>query len=374
MSTRSRATERGPGAAGRRAHRNVALLFTVLAGTAVMTTTACNDDGPTQPEVVGTLIGPEGGTVTVEDVTLAIPAGALDEDTDIVIENVGDAAYTADPFYIDGTAHRIKPEGLALDGGATLTIRYQAGDIPPEHHLEHLRITERTQDKWREMAQNRVRTQQQAVEAHIERFGTYGMNRADPDKLQVASVVVEPASLSLALEETGQLEATAFCEHGVALERVFTWSTDDEGVATVDETGLVTGVAEGNAVVAAETEGVSGTADVTVVGTVASMIVSPATFSIFESETQQLSAEAYDGNDNVLARTFTWSSSDESIATVDADGLVQALLPGKATISAEAEGVSGSAEAEVDPVIESIVVSAATSPIRNTSMRWSSGD
>jgi len=361
MNIRSRRAHRGPGAAGWTAPTSVAVLFAVLSATAVVTTTSCKSDSPTAPEPVGTLIGPEGGTVVVEDVTLAIPAGVLTEAVDVVIENVGDAAYTADPFFIDGTAHLLKPAGLVLGGsGATLTIRYDPSNVPTGYFAQRLQITEREQEQWQAMTQNQVRVQEHAIEAHIESFGTYGVVGPDPDKMQVASVVIDPTSLGLALDETGQLEATALCAGDLPLDREITWSSSDEAVATVDETGLVTGKAEGSATITAETEGVSATAAVTVAGSVAEVVVTPASFSILEGDTQQLTAEAKDANGHALVRTITWSSSDETVATVDEDGLVHALLPGAATISATAEGVTGSAAADIGARITSIVVTPAT--------------
>jgi uncharacterized protein YjdB len=359
MSIRGRLAHRGPGAAGWTAPTSVAVLFAVLSATAVLTTTSCKD--PTSPLASGTLIGPAGGTVVLEDVTLAIPAGALTEVVDVVIENVGDASYTANPFFIDGTAHVIKPEGLSLAGsGATLTIRYDPSNVPTGYFAQRLQITEREQQQWRAMTQNQVRLQEHAIEAHIERFGTFGVVGPDPDKMQVASVVIDPTSLGLALDETGQLEATALCAGGLPLDREITWSSSDDAIATVDDTGLVTGVAEGSATITAEAGGESATAAVTVAGSVAQVVVSPASFSILEGDTQQLTAEAKDANGHVLVRAFTWSSSDETVATVDANGLVEALLPGAATISATAEAVSGTSAADIGARITSVVVSPAS--------------
>ena len=54
----------------------------------------------------------------------------------------------------------------------------------------------------------------------------------------------------------------------------------------------------------------------------------------------QMSATAYDAEDNVLAVTgFSWSSSAPTVAQVDANGLVSALAPGLADIEACAGGV-----------------------------------
>lgn len=351
-----------------------AAAFVAAVALTTLTVASCSDS-PTEPKPpVGTLIGPEGGTVTVEDVTLLIPAGVLTKKTDIVIENVTDGSYAkSDPqdseasaitvgdVFIDGTAHVIKPIGLLLNGtGATLTIRYAEAALPPGYAPQRLAIHERDAQQWRRMAQNQVRVQERAVEAVITRLGTYGIAGPDPDKMQVATVEVTPTTLTLALDETGQLEATAYCEFEQPLDRVFTWTTSAEAVATVSDAGLVTGVGEGTATITAEVDGVSATAEVTVSGTVASVVVTPATFSVSEGATQQLAAQALDANGNVLVRTFAWSSGNETVATVDANGLVQALLPGTATITATADGVNGTSVATVTAIIANIVVTPAT--------------
>jgi len=73
--------------------------------------------------------------------------------------------------------------------------------------------------------------------------------------------------------------------------------------------------------------------------TVASVSVNPSTASVMIGGTQQLTATARDGAGNVLGRTtFSWSSSDESKATVSPTGLVTAISAGAATITATCEG------------------------------------
>lgn len=65
--------------------------------------------------------------------------------------------------------------------------------------------------------------------------------------------------------------------------------------------------------------------------------------------TQQFTAEARDSGGNVLADiTFTWSSTDTSVATVDATGLATSQAPGTASIIAEAQGVADTATLVVD--------------------------
>ena len=79
------------------------------------------------------------------------------------------------------------------------------------------------------------------------------------------SVVVSPAEATIALGDTLRLMAEAFDENGHAVEgSVFSWSANDARVATVDDSGLVTGVTEGTVRITATAGDASGVAEVTV--------------------------------------------------------------------------------------------------------------
>ncbi len=81
---------------------------------------------------------------------------------------------------------------------------------------------------------------------------------------------------------------------------------------------------------------------------VASVTVSPATSSLGVGGTQQLTAVTKDGSGNVLTgRVVTWGSSNQTIATVDATGLVTGVAAGTVTITATSEGVNGTASVTV---------------------------
>lgn len=76
---------------------------------------------------------------------------------------------------------------------------------------------------------------------------------------------------------------------------------------------------------------------------VASVSVSAPSSSLRANATMQLVATLRDAANNVLSgRTVTWSSSDATLATVSATGLVSGVLPGSVTITATSEGKSGS--------------------------------
>jgi alpha-tubulin suppressor-like RCC1 family protein len=93
--------------------------------------------------------------------------------------------------------------------------------------------------------------------------GTVSTTVAQPGP--VASVTVTPASTALLLGVTTPLTATLRDANGYRIRnRPVSWTSGNTGVATVDANGIVTGVGQGLAAVVATSEGVSGTASITV--------------------------------------------------------------------------------------------------------------
>ena len=81
----------------------------------------------------------------------------------------------------------------------------------------------------------------------------------------VATVSVSPATANVLIGATVQLTATPKDANGTPLSgRVVTWASDNQAVATVSATGLVTAQAVGTATITATSEGKSGTAAITV--------------------------------------------------------------------------------------------------------------
>ena len=77
---------------------------------------------------------------------------------------------------------------------------------------------------------------------------------------------------------------------------------------------------------------------------VASVAVTPATATVLGSETAQLSVAVKNAaGARLFGRPVTWSSGDQSIATVSATGIVTGLAAGTTTITATVEGKGSSA-------------------------------
>ena len=86
-----------------------------------------------------------------------------------------------------------------------------------------------------------------------------------PPPTPVAAVAVTPTSSRVALRFPAALAATLTDANGNVLTgRTISWSSSDAAIATVSATGIVTGVAPGTATITATSEGVTGSASVTV--------------------------------------------------------------------------------------------------------------
>ena len=166
----------------------------------------------------------------------------------------------------------------------------------------------------------------------------------------VNAVAVSPSADTLAaLGDTVRLLAEATDANGNEVAAAeFSWSSSDTLVANVDDSGLVTATGTGETTVNAEAGDASGDAVVAVMQSARSVVVSPAEDKIAPGDALQLVAEAFDANGHRVSRAaFTWSSSNGSVATVDASGLVRGVGDGTAKITATVGEASGAAEITV---------------------------
>ena len=166
----------------------------------------------------------------------------------------------------------------------------------------------------------------------------------------VSSVLVQPLSQALVLGQGATFTATPRDVNGSPLAgRVITWSSSNDSVATVSQTGDVATRAVGTATITATSEGASGSATVTVSPVpVASIEAQPATATLVVGATVALTAQVKDANGALLDRAVSWSSDAPSVATVSPTGVVTAVAPGSATITVQAEGRSATAAITVN--------------------------
>jgi trimeric autotransporter adhesin len=169
----------------------------------------------------------------------------------------------------------------------------------------------------------------------------------------VASIVVSPAVDTLGVGTERQLGALVRDANNQPLTgRTLSWSSSNLAIASVSSTGLITGLATGTTTVTATSEGRTGTATIVVLARLASTVVlTPGSGTLVVGASQPLTAQVTDAEGNLLPdRPVSYTSDAPDVAAVSASGVVTALTPGTARITASSEGKSGTATFRVIPV------------------------
>ncbi len=157
--------------------------------------------------------------------------------------------------------------------------------------------------------------------------GTAAIAVTGASGVPVASVIVTPASASIAVGETVRLTAQPRAADGSPLAgRLVAWASSDEEVATVDGSGLVLGAAAGSATIAATSEGVEGTATVTVTGSGAE--VASVTAGYFHTCALTIAGKASCWGFNNVGALGDGSTTDRHVPVSVIGGLTFAQLSG----------------------------------------------
>lgn len=167
---------------------------------------------------------------------------------------------------------------------------------------------------------------------------------------RATSMVVSPPALTLSPGSSGRLVGEIRDQFGMRMPGLSpSWSSSAPSIATVDQTGNVTGIAMGTATVRATFNALTASADITVGGVpVHSIRLTPSSVALQVGGATTIVATALDASGNPLTnRPIAWSSSDPTVATVATSGLVTAVATGSATLTAASGGVSATAPVTV---------------------------
>lgn len=154
----------------------------------------------------------------------------------------------------------------------------------------------------------------------------------------VTSITLSKTKLSLHLGQTETLTATVKPDN--ATDKTVTWKSEDPTVATVDSNGKVTVVTPVNGAEGAITctandgSGVSATCWVTVTPILPESISLPSTMTVAAGQTVTLTPTISPAD---AVTTLTWSSDDETIATVNSSGVVTGVKKGQTFINVETD-------------------------------------
>ncbi len=163
----------------------------------------------------------------------------------------------------------------------------------------------------------------------------------------LASLAVAPVNPSITKGGTQQLTVTGSFTDGSTqnMTGAVAWTVSSASVVTVSNSGMVTGVANGTAIVTATSGSVSGSDTITVAGaSLVSIAVTPANPSIFNGKSQQLTATGTynDGSAQDITSKVSWTGAVPGVVNLSSAGLVTALGTGTATVTATSGSITGS--------------------------------
>ena len=201
---------------------------------------------------------------------------------------------------------------------------------------------------------NKARDEASSNNKYLRNKGTYGFacyasgtGGALSLYKQKAGILLDETTATISVGFNTQLTATL-----VSLTGSISWQSSDDTVAEVDQNGIVTGVAAGDAVITAFVDSnTDGNIDqnepqasclVTVTAEeihAESISLNTNSLSLYVGDSGNLTATLDPAN---APDQITWETSDENIAAVDQNGLVTGVAAGEATITATANGHSDS--------------------------------
>jgi uncharacterized protein YjdB len=161
-------------------------------------------------------------------------------------------------------------------------------------------------------------------------------------------LTISPTNTSIQPGNTEQFSATGtFGDNSTGdVTATVNWKSSNPALATIDSTGLATGISYGKVTISASSQGYTAKSALSVSSqtvSISSIAVTPSDATIPLGGTQQLVATATYSNSStsVITSSAVWSSSDSSVATISSGGLATGVARGNATITATSGKVSG---------------------------------
>ena len=172
------------------------------------------------------------------------------------------------------------------------------------------------------------------------------------------------------------LQATAAARDGAnntLTSFATTWTSSAPAVATVSPTGLITAVTSGTTTISATSGGRTGTLNITVSLVPVARVILALPKPSQVGRTASVVAELRNSSGTVLPNTqraFGWHSSDESIATISATGVITGLTYGTTIVTCVVENRVGVLTVNVTEAgIDYIVVSPDSSDLKVGAIR-----
>ncbi|MDL2295002.1 sigma-70 family RNA polymerase sigma factor [Ruminococcaceae bacterium OttesenSCG-928-D13] len=310
--------------------------------------------------IVGGAVAVVGGGVVAATVLLAAP--------EITLENIS----IARPEAVMLVGESISPDYSAqiIVDGETYTLDYTAEGMTASAELDEkaLEQVDAFTAEWTSAnpsvasVENGIITAQANGETSI----TLTMTHGEENRTASIDVLVETRVASISLPDTLNLNRgdtvslTATVEPSTASNPGVVYESADPEIASVDAAGTVTGVGPGQVQIkatSAENPAIYALCMVTV-------DVIPESIELSQTEAllyvgRNFTLEPTIGPEDVTVEcTLVWESDDESVATVDENGVVRGVSPGTATVTVKL--------AEYDEILATCTVTVQRAPAAPT--------
>ena len=146
------------------------------------------------------------------------------------------------------------------------------------------------------------------------------------------SLSFSTAELALSVGQSYRMEYTMGLEPADATQPQLVWESSDPSVLSVDQNGLVTAHNIGKVTLTLSAGDASASCAVTVTVPADSLAFDQESYQVSVGKTLSLPLTALPEG---ASESYTWVSSDETIATVGADGTVTGVAPGSALCAGE---------------------------------------
>lgn len=142
-------------------------------------------------------------------------------------------------------------------------------------------------------------------------------------------------------------------------DKTVAWSSSDSTVASVDNNGIVTAVKPGSAVITAKVGNYQAACAVTVDAPLKEIVPEKAIIDMVKKQTANIAYSVVPA-DTTDSKDVTYTSSDETVATVNSDGKVTAKKAGQATVTITgANGIKATVTVNVSEIpVNEVVLSA----------------
>ena len=160
----------------------------------------------------------------------------------------------------------------------------------------------------------------------------FGGRDSQAPVVEVQSITLDQTSYEVI--QGGSIQIKATVAPADATDKTLTWTSSDKEIATVVN-GVVTGKKEGTVTITASHKDITATAQVTVkIVAVESITFAEEAYTVDEARTITLTPTI--NPSNATDKALTWTSADETIATVSEAGVVRGIKAGETTVTATA--------------------------------------